>query len=192
MPHHLVDLRVAPPAPLVRQLPRVARAGEHQPVPHHSPSSRLRSSRGCPIHPLPVAGQPGDRADGARREDEPVGVVRRPLGQLPGQEDRDRDAGQVVVGQRRVAGVAGDDHLVRDLPGDHVLGVGEVAVGEGGVDAHLVLAVRHRVQGLLGQAEPPLRLVVTGAVGTQDGWSGSVCRCGRSSASGMVADTGTL
>lgn len=117
-----------------------------------------------PVHPLLVAGEPGDRADGAGREDEPVGVVRRLLRQRPGQERRHRDAGQVVVGQRRVADVAGDDHLVGDLPGDHVLGVGEVAVLQRGVDAHLVVAFGHRVQGVLRQAEPPLRLVVTGAV----------------------------
>ena len=151
MSHHPVDLRVAASALFVRQPARVAGAGQHQPVLD-------------PFHPLRVAGQPGDRPDGAGRVDEPVGVVRRLLRQRPGQVRRHRDARQVVVGQRRVADMAGDDHLVGDLTGDHVLGVGEVAVRECGVDAHLVVAVRQRVQGLLGQAESPLRLVVARAV----------------------------
>ncbi len=151
MPQHPVDLRVAAPALLVRQPAPVAGAGQHQPVPD-------------PLDPFRVAGQPGDRPDGAGREDEPVGVVGSVLRQCPRQEHRHRDARQVVVGQRRVADVAGDDHLVGDLPGDDVLGVGEVAVRERGVDAHLVVALGQPVQGLLGQAEPPVGRVVAGAV----------------------------
>src|SRR6201999_2698860 len=59
----LVDLRVAAPALLVGQRTAVARAGQHEAVPDL-------------LHPGRVAGEPGDRADRAGREDEPVRVVR--------------------------------------------------------------------------------------------------------------------
>jgi hypothetical protein len=48
--------------------------------------------------------------------------------------------------------VVGHQHLVLGLAGDDVLAVGEVTVGEGGVDAHLLVAVRQAVyQPLLAQ-----------------------------------------
>jgi hypothetical protein len=78
------------------------------------------------VDAVAVAGQPRDRADRAGREDEPVGVVR--VLQRASQLDRHRDTGHVVVGQRRVADVAGHDDLVVDLAAYHVLGVGQGTV----------------------------------------------------------------
>ena len=66
--------------------------------------------------PASLARQPGDRADGARDEEEPVGEPPLDAGELGGERGADGDPGEVVVGQRRVADVAGDQDLVRRRP----------------------------------------------------------------------------
>ena len=62
--HRAVDLGVAPSRPLVMELARVADAHNHQPVPD-------------PLHLVLVAGEPGDRADRSRDEEESVRVLKR-------------------------------------------------------------------------------------------------------------------
>ena len=67
-------------------------------------------------------------------------------------------------------------------PAPEALAVGQRAVGEGGVDAHLVLSVGQAVALALGQAKTPGLAQYEVRYGTQSGCSGSECRCGCSSA----------
>jgi hypothetical protein len=64
-----------------------------------------------------------------------------------------------------VADVAADQDLVGGLALDQVLAVGEVAVGQGGVDADLVVALGQAVDQALAGAEAPALGVVGGSVG---------------------------
>jgi hypothetical protein len=150
--HDPVDLGVAAAAALVGEPARVADAGQDQAV-------------ADAVKAVLVAGQPGDRADRARYEQEPVAETGPGLGQHGGQAGGHGDPRAVVVGQRRVADMAADQHLVGGLTLDQVLAVGEVAVGQGGVDADLVVALGQAVGHPLAGAEAPALGVVGGAVG---------------------------
>ena len=112
-----------------------------------------------------VAAEPGEDADRAGREDEPVGVPVGPSGEPRRQLHRDGQPAQVVVGQGRVTDVGGDDHLLVAVPGDEQLAVDQLAGLERRVDDHVVLAVLERVRCTLRQTESPVAVVVAGAVG---------------------------
>jgi hypothetical protein len=122
-----IDHLVPAPAALVGEPPRVANARHDQAV-ANAP------------RPLLVQGQPGDGADGARHEEETVGVSKRDLPEQASEVGRQHHAGEVVVGQGRVAAVGGDQDFVGQSTGDHDLAVRERSLGQGGVDQHVVIA----------------------------------------------------
>jgi hypothetical protein len=76
------------------------------------------------IEAVAVLVQPGERPDRPRREQEAVGLPQSTLQELLSDHGGDRDAGEVVVGERGVADVGRDEHL--PLAVDHELGVGGV------------------------------------------------------------------
>ncbi len=63
-----------------------------------------------------------------------------------------------------MADVTRQENLVRGLPGQVALAVGEVPGCERGVHAHLVLALGQRLEGALAEAEAPALRVVRGPV----------------------------
>ena len=108
-----------------------------------------------------VAAEPGQRADGAGREDEPVAeAAPGPGGQPGGQLDRHGQTAQVVVDEGRVAHVGGDDHLLVRLPGDKQLAVEKFPRLQRGVDDDVVLALGEAVELSRGEAEAPVAAVV--------------------------------
>ena len=130
------------------------------------------------IEPAEVLGQPGDGADGARREQHADRVPeRRPIEQTPGERRRHGDRRGVVVGERWVARVRREQHLAVGLARDHDLAVAQRARHVLGVDDDLDRAVladggRQRVEAVLGQAEAPRRRVVRRPVRDQVGLVG--------------------
>ena len=120
-----------------------------------------------PVEAVAVAVQPGERADRARGEQKAVGVAQRAVEELAREHRRDRDPGEVVVGERGVADVGRDEDLARALALDLELRVGEVAGLERGVDDHLVVARLELSQLVVRQAEAPGAVVVGGAIRDQ-------------------------
>ena len=59
------------------------------------------------------AAEPGEHAGCGWNEDEAVGIPGRPVGQMLSQKGREREAGKIVVGERRVADAAGEQHVLR-------------------------------------------------------------------------------
>ena len=80
----------------------------------------------------------------------------RHVGQGARENGEQSETGEVVVGERRMAGVGGEKDLVRRLAGQEQLAVGQGSLGEGRVDDDFVLAVRQRFEGAVGQAEAPV------------------------------------
>ena len=64
------------------------------------------------------------------------------------------DPGEVVVGQRGMADVGREQHLLVALAGQEALRVGELAVLEGRVDLDLVVAVRQLLETACGMQKP--------------------------------------
>ena len=149
-----IDLGIAAAASLVSQHPGVADASGDQAV---------RDARRL----LLVQCQPGDRTDGPGHEEKPVGVARRGAREQARQRGAEDHAGEVVVGQRRMAAVGREQHLVGLRPGDQELAVRERSLGETGVDLHLVFARLQAAAPLVGQAEAPVLLVVARPIGNQ-------------------------
>jgi hypothetical protein len=89
-----------------------------------------------------------------------------------GEHRRDGDAGQVVVGERRVADVRGDHDLVLDLALQPRLGEREVAGAQRRVDHDLVVARLERLQRIVREAEAPRARVVGRPVRDQAGLVG--------------------
>src|SRR5438067_1306954 len=111
-------------------------------------------------HALAVPRQPGDRAHRAGREEEPHRKARpRSRGEMAREERGDGDAGQVVVRKRRMADVRGDEDLLLGLAGEQELTIGEMARGEGRIDAHLVVALGERQELPVRKAEAPALFV---------------------------------
>src|SRR5215510_4266834 len=94
-----IDLGVAAPALLVGQGTGVADAGGGQAV---------ADARGGIL----VGREPRDRADGSRNEEETVRVPPRYRREQLRQSRQERDSGEVVVCQRRMAAVSGEEDLV--------------------------------------------------------------------------------
>ena len=84
-----------------------------------------------------------DRSDGLRPKDKAVGVPPRWQAHEPARDPNgDHRSGQLVVGQRRMTHVGGDEHLLGTFPGDDELAVGEAAGCERCIDNRVVFAVR--------------------------------------------------
>src|SRR5439155_6676010 len=107
---------------------RIAYTREHEAVPD-------------PLEELLVTGQPDDRPDGARHEHEPVRVAERYATQRAAEKRSERDAGEVVVGERGMAHVAREQDLALFGSRNHALPVGERSGFERRVDDDLVLPV---------------------------------------------------
>ena len=93
-----VDRRVAAPASLVAQRPRIADAGDDEPVPDA-------------VERVAVAIEPAERAERARAPQQAEGMCQRLLGQRLRERPEQHDAGEVVVGERRMAHVRGEQEL---------------------------------------------------------------------------------
>ena len=161
-----IDLAVAAPAALVGQATGVADAGDGQAV--------LDA-----MQRVAVLVKPRQRPDRPGREQEAVGVPQLSLRELLGEHRRDRDAREVVVGQRRVAHVGRDQDFVLALPLEPHLAVGEVTGLERRVDDHVVLPRLQLEQLAMGQAEPPGAVVVGGPVGHQRRVGRGACAAAR-------------
>ncbi len=126
-----------------------------------------------PSQLLPVRRQPGDGADRAGQEEEAVGEPAPLARREPRRElHRHHHAGEVVVGERRVAAVGREQDLFRGLAGEPELAEREAAGEELGIDDHIVLPPGEALDQPVGEAEAPLLLVVAGAVGNQVGLVG--------------------
>ena len=138
-----IDLRVAPAAPLVGQRPASptqaapARADRGRAAPRCG--SARRWPRSCP-------GRRGTGRSSARRRARPApGPGARPA-TMPA---------RLSLASEGWHTWHGDEHLVVGLAGHHGLAVGQVAVGERGVDHDLVLALRHRVEQPVARGRSP-------------------------------------
>ncbi len=123
-----VNLRVSPAALLVVESARISNAGQNQTV---------ADARGGFL----ISRQPGDGPDRAGNEQKPIGITKIASGKKLGQKGRDRQSGKIVIRERRMAGMAGNQNLVAGPAGQIALAVGQVPVFESGVDAHFVFAV---------------------------------------------------
>ena len=93
-----VDRGVAAPASLVAQGARVADAGDDEPVPDA-------------VERVAVAIEPAERAERARAPEQAEGMCQRLVGQRLRERPEQHDAGEVVVGERRMAHVRGEQEL---------------------------------------------------------------------------------
>lgn len=111
-----------------------------------------------------VASEPGDGPDGSGNKKEAVGKAKIPARKKFGKMGRDCESGQIVVGERRMAGVARNQNFFRRPAGQIAFAVAQVAALQCGVDAHFVAAVLEGQQLIVRQAEAPIFLVVGGTV----------------------------
>ncbi len=131
--HRAVDLRVSAPAFLVRRPAAVSDHGNDEPV---------LDACGAVL----VAGEPGDCADRAGREQKPVAVSRSPARQAFGEMRQQRDARTIVVRERGMADVGGQQEFVFRLSFVEIFAVGEMPVGQARVDHDLVGLVPQRFE----------------------------------------------
>src|SRR5450631_3966123 len=118
MGHRPVNLGIPMPALLVVEAARIPDAREHQAV--------LYASRR-----LSILCQPGDGPDRSRYKDEPVRIPQFPAQQKPGKKGCDRKSRKVVVCQRWVTGMDGDQDFVTRPARQKTLPVAEVTVFQG-------------------------------------------------------------
>src|SRR6266540_3633842 len=104
-----IDLGIASSAFLVREGPDISDTGD-------------REAMFDPLRLLLVESQPRNRPDGSGDEKEPIreSAIRPPCKGI-GKPGRHRDPRQVVVRERRMADVAGDEDLILDLSLQQVL-----------------------------------------------------------------------
>src|SRR5215471_9290606 len=95
-----IDLSISAAALLIVELALVANAGQNQAV-ANSRRGRL------------VPSEPSDCPDGSRNEQEPVGVAKILFGKILRQEGSNGEARKIVIGQRGMTDMAGNEHLVR-------------------------------------------------------------------------------
>ena len=89
-----------------------------------------------------------------------------------GQHRRYTDAGEIIVGQRRVARVGGDQDLVPCPALEEELGICQEAVLQSGIDDNLVNPVLHVEKVVVAQAEAPILPVIRGSIGNPIGVGG--------------------
>ena len=154
--HRTVDDRISPPALLVHRAAAVADAAQHE---------AMIDARNLRL----VASEPCDGADGSGREQKAVAEPRLQAADPVREVGKKRQAGAVVVGERRVANVCRQQHLAVAAPLVQVLPVSQRAVGQRGLNHHLVDARLQAFELTMGHAEPPVLLVVGGPVGDEIG-----------------------
>ena len=147
MGDRLVDFGVSASAFFVIHLSRVADVGDHEPMLD-------------PVRDAFVQCQPGNRADGPRNEDEPVRIAERTAVQVSRKKGAERHSGKIVVANRRVTNVTGDEHLIGTFPGDQALRIGQVPRFERRVDNHFIQTLLQIIELILAEAKSPALLIV--------------------------------
>src|SRR5690349_6147278 len=84
---------------------------------------------------------------------------------MPSQGRGDRAARQIVVAQRGMTNVTGNEYFLGRASGNQQLAVGKVAVGERRVDAHFVFVVGQSRKLIVGKAKSPGGTVVGRTIG---------------------------
>ena len=116
-----------------------------------------------------IAIEPAERAERARAPEQAEGMCQRLVGQRLRERPEQHDAGEVVVGERRMAHVRGEQELGVARAGEVDLARRQRAVLERRVDDDVVVAVLERLELPPAHAEPPLLLPVRRPVGDQLG-----------------------
>ena len=93
-----------------------------------------------------VPAQPRDGSDGPGYEQKPVGIAQLERREMPRQDRGYREAGQVIVAERRMAGVGRDQDLVGGVSRKAALGITQVAICQRRIDADFVFTVRQAQQ----------------------------------------------
>ena len=143
-----VDVPLTAPGALVDEGARTAQPGDDEPVPD-------------PRQHVGVAAEPGEGPDRAGREEEAVREAPAEQGlRLRATSIATAIPERLSFARDGMAHVGADHHLLGALPRQHQLPVGQLARLEGRVDDDLVRPLVHRPQLLVGEAEPPVPVVV--------------------------------
>src|SRR6266850_1931922 len=142
-----VDLGVSASAFLVIHLAGIADIGDDQPMLY-------------PAYRTFVQCQPGNRANRSWNKDESVGIPKPAVLQGPCQEGVEGDPGEIIVTNRRMADVTGDEHLIRTLSGDEALCICQASRFKRRVDNHIIQALLEIIELILAEAESPALLIV--------------------------------
>ena len=147
MDHRAVDLRIPASAFLVSWPAAISDHGDNEPV------LDLRYMRF-------VAGEQCDGPDRARHEQKSIAESRphadHPLGEM-GQQ---RDARTIVVGQRGMADMDGQQKFIVRFSLMQILAIGQMAICKARVDDHLISLVAQRLELSMGQAKCPIFRVI--------------------------------
>ena len=84
---------------------------------------------------------------------------------MPGKKCGDRNPGQGLVGQGRMACVRRNQHFVDSFTGDIIFAVRQMTILERSVDTNLVFAFAEMQESAVTQAKPPALLVIASPVG---------------------------
>src|SRR5450432_2408322 len=147
-----IYIGVSSPGALISYVTGVPDARQHQPMTN-------------PCENRFVLGQPGDCTNAARNKEKAVRVTTRRLGKSSSQFNRERDTGKVVIRERRMANMTGDEHLIGLLTFKQVFAIGQVPIRERRVNAHVVFLLVAQLPELpLAQAEAPVFLIVRSSI----------------------------
>src|ERR1700741_5455518 len=89
-----------------------------------------------------VAGEPGQRADRARDEQQTISITRSQALDMLGQHRRDNDPRQIIVGERGVTDVAGKEDRLFTFSRDYQLAIGQMPRSQIGIDYDSVKLIR--------------------------------------------------
>ena len=107
-----------------------------------------------------VASKPRQRSYGAWNEEEAVAESRGQRLDMARQHRRDRDAGQIVVGEGGVANVAGEEHRVAARAREKQFSIGEAAGSKHRINDHAIAFIGQFGQVTMPKTEPPSFIVV--------------------------------
>src|SRR6266581_9386480 len=99
-----------------------------------------------PVCRIFVQCQPSNCADRSWDKDESVGIPEPAVPQGPRKEGAESDPGEIVVANRRMTDVTGDEHLIKTLPRDEALCVGQAPRFKRRVDNHLVQGLGETIE----------------------------------------------
>ena len=102
-----------------------------------------------------IMSEPGNRTNSSRNEQKAVRQFTADAGQKFCQLGHKGHAGEIIIAERRVAGVAGEQHFLAALAGEEIFPVSKRAIFEAGVDAHFVVAVREFQQFMVTARQKP-------------------------------------